>query len=173
MKIINSSDRFFERLLMTDNKLSFYKLNLIGWALVIIADTLIVSPMEIFASLTMFIQNTIAWSLGYPVTMLLRMFYKKFDYKGQSVSNLILIILIGSFITATIIYFIAISVFLISGVGGSSYSFKFYTQLWVIANRMTRFFPMMTTWSLLYFGIKIWIDFTMEREKVIKAESFA
>lgn len=173
MAISVRTSNFFNKLLFSGSQLSFYKLNLLGWGMVILADTVIVSPKDLFSSLPLFIQNTIAWSMGYPVTLYLRTFYKKFDYKNHSILSLISLILIGSLICSLVLYFSAAAIYIISGTASRSMPPDYFLRIWVIADRMTRFFPLMTTWSLMYFGIKIWIDFTIEREKVIKAELFA
>lgn len=173
MKYSRETDNFFNKLLMNNGSLSFHKLNIIGWIMVIIADTLIVSPKDLFASFPLFAQNTIAWSTGIPITILIRNYYKKFDYRNQSISSLLMVILLGSFVIAIIIYILASAIYLISGAGSPKATVQLFMQPWYIASRMTSFYPLMTTWSLLYFGIKIWIDFTKEREKVIKAELFA
>ncbi len=39
--------------------------------------------------------------------------------------------------------------------------------------RMTQLFPIMLAWSMLYFGIKLWFDFSQEKERTQKAEYLA
>lgn len=39
--------------------------------------------------------------------------------------------------------------------------------------RLTQLFPLMTTWSLFYFGIKLWIDLNTERARAEKADLLA
>ncbi|MFH1196338.1 MAG: histidine kinase, partial [bacterium] len=39
--------------------------------------------------------------------------------------------------------------------------------------RMTQLFPIMTAWSMLYFGIKFWFDISTERERAQKADFLA
>lgn len=173
MEITARTNTIFKKLFFSGNKLSFHKLNIIGWTLVIIADTLFVSPKELFRSLTTFIQNTIAWGGAYLFTLYLRSFYKKFNYKENPISHLIGIILIGSILTSIIIYFAAALILLISGAEAEYVKHVNFFALIEISRKMTQFLPLMTTWSLLYFGIKIWIDLAKEREKVIKAELFA
>lgn len=172
MAFSEKTEKIIARLLFNKDGLSFYKLNMLGWGLILVADSVIVSPQQVFSDFGMFLQNSVAWCVGFPLTIYLRSFYKKFNYKDHSIIHLIILVLLGSVITSLILYFSSHAIYLISGVGTVSKQFRYF-DLKNIAYSMTRFFPLMTTWSLLYFGIKIWIDFTKEREKVIKAELFA
>lgn len=172
MAFSDKTKKIFNKMFFSKDTLSFYKLNLLGWGFILAADTLIVSPHMVFSNWKLFIENSLSWCIGFPLTMYLRTFYKEFDYKNNSIVHLIIIILIGSTITSIVMYFSSNAIFLISGVAPVSFRNQYF-NFKVISNTMTRVLPLMTTWSLLYFGIKIWIDFTKEREKVIKAELFA
>jgi two-component system, LytTR family, sensor kinase len=172
MALSDKAKKILDTMFFNKDTLSFYKLNLIGWILLLAADSIIVSPGLVFSDFGIFLQNSFAWIVGFFITLYLRSFYKKFDYKENSISHLILLILIGSAITSLLLYFSSNAIYLISRVG-PFYKKLNYFAFKNISSNMTRFFPLMTTWSLLYFGIKIWIDFTKEREKVIKAELFA
>ncbi len=172
MAYSDKTKKIFDKMFFSKDTLSFYKLNLIGWGLILAADSLLVSPSLVFSDFREFVQNTIAWCVGFPLTLYLRSFYKKFDYKNHSIAHLIFLILIGSIIASLVLYFSSHIIYLLSRIDPIYKKYNYYS-IKAISNSMTRFFPLMTTWSLLYFGIKIWIDFTKEREKVIKAELFA
>jgi len=84
-----------------------------------------------------------------------------------------LIIAISSFVGGFLLYLAAHIV----------YSFFFIEQLQKIiiaslsikriAFRMTQLFPIMSAWSMLYFGIKLWFDIVVERDKRQKSEFLA
>jgi len=172
MAYSDKANKIFDKIFFNKDTLSFYKLNLIGWGFVLAADSLLVSPSLVFSDLREFIQNTFAWCVGFAITLYLRTFYKKFEYKNHSIAHLIILILAGSIIASLVLYFSSHLIYLISRFGPVVKKYNYFS-IKAISASMTRFLPLMTTWSLLYFGIKIWIDFTKEREKVIKAELFA
>jgi hypothetical protein len=153
---------------------SFWTLNTIGWVLLILADTFIVSP-ELLDSWNSVLINAIQWSIGYFLTGVLRVIYKSFHSRRKSLYVIIGYILIFSLLSSLLFFTIAHAIF---GILSPS-DFK---QLWeaiadnpfrYMAFRLTSVFPLMTTWSFLYFGIKFWLDWSTERDRAEKADLLA
>lgn len=152
---------------------SFYFVNAIGWIIIILADSLIVSPKEVFGSYRVLIENTIEWSFGYLITWYIRNIYKDYNYRAKSIISTIFFILLISMFGSILFYFIAHLI----GVFFNLELIKKYLQLIFslryMASRMTELYPLMTTWSLSYFGIKFFLDLTAERERAEKADLLA
>lgn len=151
----------------------FHFINTIGWLVIIFADTFIVSPDLLLNNLPMLITNTMQWSCGYVISIYIRSIYTKYNYSSQSIYRIIGFILVISFLASILLYF---AVHLIA----IPYNYKQIDGLLeitftlnVLANNLTRYFPLFTTWSLLYFGIKLWIDLQMIRNRAEKSDLLA
>ncbi|MCX6170262.1 MAG: histidine kinase [Ignavibacteriales bacterium] len=165
--------KYFEKEFLVNKHPSFHFINTIGWSILIAVDCIIVSPQQNATSITFFISNTIAWSTGYLITIYLRRLYKDFPYRSKS------IITIGGFIF-TISFFASCLFYLTVNFARWVYSPPFQKEslqtifsFQHIILFLIYIVPLFTTWSLLYFGIKFWIDLLEEREKAQKASLLA
>ena len=112
---------------------SFWILNAIGWILIVLADTFIVSP-ELLESWNRVISNTVQWSMGYLLTIGLREIYKNFQYRTKSLILIIGYILLCSFISSVLL--ITISHIIFKFISPSDFE-----QLWIqIVNIPFQFF---------------------------------
>ena len=151
---------------------SFHIVNALGWILLIAADSIIVSPKEVFSSSTMFISNTVEWATGYLTTLFMRSLYLKLDYRSRSLIVVLGYILIVSTIASLIFYFSAHLIYLLIYTEHAD-KFDMIYSVKYITLRMTQIFPLMVSWSLLYFGFKFWLELNIERERAEKADLMA
>ncbi len=152
---------------------SFHLINSLGWLVLIAADSLVVSPKEVFRNFTSFGNNSLQWISGYLITIYIRTIYLKYRYRTKSIQNTILYLLIISTLSSILFYITAhligtlFNYSLIDGYLQNVFSLNYF------ASRMTQILPLMTTWSLLYFGIKFWMDLSAEKERAEKASLLA
>lgn len=167
-------NNLFESSLLKKGYPSFWIFNTVGWILFILADTFIVSP-ELLESWHRIISNSIQWSMGFFITIVLRARYKNYQYRTKSLVTIIGYILFLSFIASLLLFLLAHIVYWILSPAE-------FEQLWntidgriisFVIFRLTSAFPLMTTWSLLYFGIKFWLDWSKERDRAEKADLLA
>lgn len=152
---------------------SFHFINLIGWIVLIAADSLVVSPKEVFRNYFSFSNNTLQWASGYLITIYMRSLYLKYRYRTKSIQNTILYLLIISTLASILFY---ITAHLIGLLFNYTLIDRYLENIFVLtyfATRMTQILPLMTTWSLLYFGIKFWMDLSAEKERAEKASLLA
>jgi two-component system, LytTR family, sensor kinase len=152
----------------TKNK-AFWALNISGWILLIFIY-LILYYRERLADTKIVFGLVITYTTGFFVSLLLRFFYKKFNYQSRSILFLSLIIVLGSILFSNFWLWIDV-VFSIPLHGAKSLLERFtiqyyissvYSHLWVL-----------TLWSTFYFGIKLWKEWTQEKERTEKANALA
>ena len=152
---------------------SFWLVNTLGWIIFIAVDTFIVSPQQVLQSWHNFIDNTLQWSAGYLLTIGLRALYKNFKYKTMPLLKVLSYVLIISLISSVILFAAAHVIFalmnpaLVEQYIGTILSFGY------LASRLTQIVPLITSWSLLYFGIKFWFDWTQEHDRAEKLDLLA
>ncbi len=171
--LLNKINSFLKEQFLERKYPSFYFLNAVGWIIIILADSLIVSPIEVFSSFHMFISNTVEWSFGYLVTWYLRNIYKDYNYRSKSLVSTMLYILFISLLGSILFYFVAYLIDILFNLHLINRYLQIIFSLRSIAERLTEFYPIMTTWSLSYFGIKFWLDLSAERERAEKADLLA
>lgn len=151
----------------------FHFVNAAGWLLILLADTFIVSPDLLLNNFQMFIMNSIQWFSAYCISLYMRSIYIKYNYSTQSIYKIFLFVFGISFLASILLFFtvhlIAIPINLKRLEGFIEYVFTINA----IANNLTRYLPLLTTWSLLYFGLKFWIDLQTTRNKAEKSYLFA
>ncbi len=147
---------------------SFWIINSIGWIIFIAVDTFIVSPELVLNSWHAFIDNTLQWTTGYFSTIGLRAIYKKFPYRAKSLMMVLGFTLICSLIVSFIMYTASHLIYVLMNPIESKEYIKTFTSYSYIAFRFTQILPLVTTWSLLYFGIKLWLDWTNEHNRAEK-----
>jgi sensor histidine kinase YesM len=152
---------------------SFYFLNAIGWIFIILADSLIVSPSEVFSSFGMFLENTFEWSFGYFITWYIRNIYLKYNYRTKTLINTIFYILLISLLGSILLYYVSHLIWILLNIEHINKYLQYTFSLKYMASRLTELYPLMTTWSLSYFGVKFWLDMMAERERAEKADLLA
>lgn len=157
-----------------DNKHpSFHFINTVGWIIFIAVDNIIVSPQQTTTNASFYIINTLEWLTGYLITIYLRHIYKDFPYRSKSIVTIIGFIFTISLLASCLLYFSAHFVCFILEPRYQKEILKSLFILSYITKMMIMVVPLMTTWSLLYFGIRFWIDLLEEKEKSVKANLLA
>lgn len=152
---------------------SFHFVNTIGWIILIAADSFIVSPQEVFTSFTRFAENSLEWFSGYLITIYMRTIYKNYQYRSKSLISTLVFILVISSLSSILLFFTAHLIGIPFNLNIISKYLTYVFDVSYIASRMTQLFPLMTAWSLLYFGIKFWMDLITERERAEKSDLLA
>jgi LytS/YehU family sensor histidine kinase len=152
---------------------SFWLINSIGWTFVIAADSFIVSPEYVLDTWHNFFSNTIQWSMGFFITIPLRAIYKYFHYKKKPLLIVLGYVLLFSLIFSVILFLAAHLIYaVLKPEEMEQYSETIYTFSYMVS-RLTQVFPLITSWSMLYFGIKFWLDWSKERDRAEKSDLLA
>ena len=131
--------------------------------------TFAIDPQLILQSWSFFISNTIQWLVGYFLTIGLRAVYKNYRYREKSLVKVLGFVLFYSFISSILFFAAAHIIFISFDFSKAEEYLKIILSYKFIAERLSRIFPLMATWSLLYFGIKFWLDWNKEKDRAEKA----
>ena len=151
---------------------SFWFVNITSWAIFFLVDTFIVSVSDTFSSLSNFVENTTLIIIGFLITCGFRFIYKNYDYRNKPLSKvlgyIVLISTLGGLLwyasmVVALLFFRPQDIRTIQVV----LTFRFTTY------KLTGVIPLMTTWSLFYFGIKFWFAWSLEKERAEKADLLA
>jgi LytS/YehU family sensor histidine kinase len=168
-----SIENLFKKSMVERGYPSFWLINAIGWILVIAIDSFIVSPEYVFDSWLNFFSNTIQWSMGFVVTIGIRTIYKRFRYRKRSLFIVLVYVLFFSLIFSIVLFVSAHVIYaIIKPDEFELYAETIYTFSYMVA-RLTQIFPLLTTWSMFYFGIKFWLDWTQEHDRAEKLDLLA
>ena len=147
----------------------FWILHTSGWSFYF-AFTLTIYWQRENLTRSTFIESALSAILGFLITLSLRLFYKKIKIYNYSVLTLFLIVFLLSFLGANIMVWISVLLpFPGTGwedpSGGLSLRFNLMMVISWIA-------PLIG-WSALYFGIKFWQEWMIQKEKTEKANVLA
>lgn len=151
----------------------FHLLNAAGWILILLADTFIVSPHLLLNNLPVLVMNSVQWFSGYCISLYMRSIYLKYNYSSQSIYKVISFVLIVSFLSSLLLFFVVHLIAVPYNLNNLNKFIDYVFTIRVIANNLTRFLPLLTTWSLLYFGLKFWIDLQTIRNRAEKSDLLA
>jgi two-component system LytT family sensor kinase len=171
--IKDSLESLFRKSVMKRGYPSFWVINSLGWIIFIAVDTFIVSPELVLVSWHTFIDNTLQWTTGYLSTIGLRAVYKKFPYRAKSLIIVLGFTLVCSLIASFVIYTASHLIYILMNPIEAKEYIKSFFLFSYIAFRFTQILPLVTTWSLLYFGIKLWLDWSSERDRAEKLSLMA
>ena len=167
--------RLFKKSILKQGYPSFWFLNAIGWIAVILADVFVNKAEVLLGNWHRFIENSLQVSMGFIITIGLRAIYKNFQYRKKSLLQIIGYVLLFSFIASLLFFVTAHVIFLLP----READFQEYLTLIkdepikYVALQVRSVFPIMTSWSLLYFGIKFWLDWSNERDRAEKLDLLA
>lgn len=151
---------------------SFWLVNITGWALFVFIDGLLMIP-QVEVTFYEYLINTIAWFSAFLLTPGLRYVYKRYLYRTKPIPVTIVYIFLLSLVTSIIAYINAhIIYYLFHDVDFNKF-IKIITSAEFIINKHAQLVPLFVTWSVLYFGIKLWFDLTEEQERAEKADLMA
>jgi two-component system LytT family sensor kinase len=171
--IKDSLESLFRKNILKRGYPSFWILNSLGWIIFISIDTFIVSPGLVLSSWHTFIDNTLEWSTGYFATIGLRTIYKNIRYKTKPIAQVLGIVLICSFIASFFMLLVSHIIFILMNPADTDRIINAMFTFRYVAFRFTQILPLITTWSLLYFGIKFWLDWSRERDRAEKLDLLA
>jgi len=154
---------------ISNKKQIFWLLHSTGWVtlaliyLFLYYRNILSEPVRVAAVL-------ITYVVGFGITLLLRIFYRRIHDQSVSVLKLTLVIIGSSLVTAQLWFWVD---FLVSIplVGLEELSRQLPLQYYLSIS-LSRSFPM-AIWSILYFMIKLWMDWNIQREQVARANALA
>lgn len=146
---------------------SFHFLNFCGWTVFIILDLFVFYLYE-FRN-TSYIQNIVEWVPGIIITILLRKRFTRYNYRIKSIREILTYILSHVFIAALIFVLGYNFVSTLFNLHKLNYYSALFFNISYISIKMTKAVPLLFSWSMLYFGIKFWVDYKKEEEKSQKA----
>lgn len=153
---------------------SFLLVNTTGWFIFIFVYTLLVIHLIIQEGWVAGVSNTLQWASGYFLTFGLRAIYKNYKYREKSLIKVLGFILFYSLIFSLLYFITSHLIFLAFDPSNFDEYLKTILTYNFITNRTALIIlPLMTSWSLLYFGIKFWLDWSKERDRAEKLDLLA
>jgi len=168
-----SIEKFFRKISADRGYPSFWVINTIGWAFLIASDTFIVSPETVLKSWHTFLDNTLQWSTAYLATTGLRFIYMRFSYREKSLVTVLGVTLFCSLAASIVIFFAAQLIFIWMNPVESKKYMDIIFSFGYLAVRLTQILPLITSWSLMYFGFKFWLDWSREHDRAEKMHLLA
>jgi len=153
------------------NKYSaFHLVNISGWFVFIIYETCSSMLLGDLYSTTLIVFNITQWLVVFLLTNILRKIYQYVEKKNYNALKNIFIVIFVSLIFTSIMYFIATFVRLTLNQIPLNRYIRYLTSFRSIVFTVSYNFPIILTWSTLYFGIKYWMRLNEEKLKSEKAE---
>jgi len=147
----------------------FWYLNISGW-LILALIYLFLYYRSILSEPDKILAVLITYLIGFFLSLVLRIFYSKIDYKSYTIIKLTFLILISSVISAQFWYWID---FLISlPLVGFENLKSMLTVQYFLSISLSRSFPLII-WSILYFMINLWMDWNTQQGRIEKANALA
>jgi len=150
---------------------SFWALQISGWIfhylIMIVLMYILRSGQQILV-----LNYAVKTCLGFVLTILLRQVYRKVTFDTSSLLKLTLQVIFFSIITSVIWYSSHIYLLLII------YNFPFtvwikITRVYTIMQQLSIFFTIIISWSGLYFIIKLWNEWDIQKERLNRADILA
>lgn len=151
----------------------FHLINAAGWFLILLADTFIVSPNLLLNNFPLLITNSLQWFSGYLISLYIRTIYIKYNYHTQNIYKVVTFVLVISLLASVLLFFVVHLIAIPYNIKNIDRYITYVFTIRAIANNLTRYLPLLTTWSLLYFGIKFWIDLQTTRSRAEKSDLLA
>jgi hypothetical protein len=147
---------------------SFWYYQIIGWIIYYAADVLQMFSTRITPK--RIINVSIECVIGFVLTILLRLYYRRIGFQSLSIFSIIARIILCSVIIAIFWHFAnSIIIWVILQPNLSKIIFDFGVSFsWIII-----LFPVPFGWSLLYLGIKLWLEWDLQKERAEKASMLA
>jgi sensor histidine kinase YesM len=149
--------------------LTFWHFQIAGWSILLVVHTfinLMTRDWPLWDNLMVLLQLLSAFFL----TLLLRIYYKKIDYRRKSIASLLITIAIGSMLFLLVWL---CSIYVIRYIMLPQASFASYANLQNIMNEIYVIFTLPFAWSCLYFAIKIRLDWDQAKERAVQTTSLA
>lgn len=153
----------------SESKYLFWILNASGWLLLLLIYIVLYYSDRLGETRTI-LGLTITYITGFIVSIPLRYFYKKVDYQKRSILKLVAIVLIGSFVASNL--WLIIDMLSSLPIQGTE-RLKTWLKLRFYINSIYSHLWVLTLWSTLYFIIKLWKAWTLQKERTEKATALA
>jgi len=154
-------------------KPGFWFFQIIGWSLFMLLDFF--NFYKEISELPSPVFWILSFLVGFCISLLLRQWYKHVYYVKRSIFQTVNIFLISSFAAAILWYLIRATILTpIQRMIFEGSEFAVVTgNLYNIVTRIVSFTWPFFIWSILYFGIKFWLDLISEQERSEKAALLA
>ncbi|NCS82451.1 MAG: hypothetical protein COT22_03960 [Ignavibacteria bacterium CG08_land_8_20_14_0_20_37_9] len=148
---------------------TFWFLQISGWTLFYFQHVFVFSGIVDF-TVNSLLNKTITWAIGFVISIFLRFSLRKIDFLKYSFISLSIIIFVSSFVCSII------------WEGASLLTFEFIQSLkielkditfWTVVVGVFRNNVVFIGWSGLYFGIKFWMEWVLQKEKTDNALTLA
>jgi len=107
---------------------------------------------------------------GFSSSLILRHFYKKINYQNYSIGHLSIIVLAGSFIVGHLWF--GFDILLTLPINGVEWFHEKITFQRYLSNTYWHTF-ILGTWSTLYYLIKLWVEWSLQKERILNANALA
>ncbi|MFZ5517959.1 MAG: sensor histidine kinase [Candidatus Zhuqueibacterota bacterium] len=147
----------------------FWALHISGWTTLFLAYIFIfysdrLNNSKVMAGL--FITDTI----GFVITYLLRLVYKKINYSARSILSLSGVVIVASLIASNL--WLWTDIFCSIPLHGAEYLMNRLTVRYYISSIWSHLFVCLL-WSALYFSIKLWQEWMVQKERTEQANALA
>ncbi len=146
---------------------SFVVYQTLGWTIYFFAELILNFSL---GKLTIkgFFMVTFVTLLGFVITLLMRLHYRKIDFRNISLLNILLKSILISLAAGLIHYEI---VPLLYWVMGGNINYYLYYGVYYTARGISYYSPIYFGWSILYFSIKFWLEWENQKKIAEKASA--
>lgn len=148
--------------------LGFWHYHILGWIIFLLVQYFIAFS-SMGASVIYSIEVIIQTITGFIFTYFLKLYFHSARIKTENINSILYRITFSSLITTPIWYgsYLLILAFIQPDLFKSESTYK-----WILQN-IAYFFPVPLGWSALYFGIKFWLEWEHERDRMKQAIALA
>jgi sensor histidine kinase YesM len=148
---------------------SFWFFQITGWLIFYFADVLLIVFVR-KRTFYGFVEETLQDFTLFFLTSLLRLYYKKINHREISLLSIILISIFWAIIVTAVWYpIIIVYAYIFQEIREVTWMLQFRQYILWIAYLA----PLIFGWSTLYFGIKFWRDWNVQKERSKNANIFA
>ncbi|MBN1348204.1 histidine kinase [candidate division KSB1 bacterium] len=146
----------------------FWILQISGWGLLWLIYVFLYSnrKSDVEALLGLFLTEF----TGFLTSLVLRYFYKKINYKARSILFLSFIVIMGAMVASNI--WLWLDIFLSTPLHGFGKLIERLSLRSYLGTSYSHLFVLLT-WSALYFGIKLWKEWVLQKDRAEKANILA
>ena len=154
---------------LTEKKRVFWILQVAGWLLLgmiymgLYYRNYITDPISMFALF-------LTYLTGFFSSLLLRSLYRHIHYQSRSIGNLAIIIVVSALLIGNLWFWFDVLLSL------PLYPKEWFSESITLQRYMSETYWhtfILGTWSALYFGIKLWIEWTLQKERTQQANTLA
>ena len=155
--------------LVKDRNQIFWILQFTGWLLLGLLYLFLYYRNYLGEPLSIFLV-ALTYIIGFNISLVLRYFYKRISIQNKSLSQIAVIVIAGSLLASQIWYWVDM------GISVPIPGNEELWELWTIQRYLSHsyyHFLILSLWSALYFGIKLWMEWSIQRIRTEKANALA